>query len=408
MKRKKVNLRITETNLPKIERNAAGIGDYFNWDTELRGFGLRIRNGNRSWIFQYRYDGDDRRIRLGGPELSCNDARELARAESGKLSKARLGHGLDPAAEREVRRAEKKPVRANTFASVFPLYLEARRDSFVQTTYDALERYFNQHWSALHHLPLGDVTRADIAASLTVMTDKNGPAAANRARSSLSKLYAWAIGEGMCDNNPVIGTNKRPEKGPRERSLSDAELAKIWISAPNNDYGAILKLLLLTGCRRAEIGDLKWSEIDLETRTITLPGERTKNGQQHIVPLCDAAIAILNGIERRREYVFGRTRDGGFCAWSVYKRELDKLVNLDEWDVHDIRRTVRTGLGMLGVVPHICEAVLNHLPPKLIRTYDRNRYEVEKRSALDQWATHIKTVVAQASGANVTKLKRRP
>ena len=83
-------------------------------------------------------------------------------------------------------------------------------------------------------------------------------------------------------------------------------------------------------------------------------------------------------------------------------------MNLKEpWTVHDLRRTVRTGLGKLGVAPHIAEATLNHLPPKLIRTYDRNKYEAEKRSALDQWATHLKTIVAQATGANVTALKKK-
>ena len=82
-------------------------------------------------------------------------------------------------------------------------------------------------------------------------------------------------------------------------------------------------------------------------------------------------------------------------------------MNLKEpWTLHDLRRTVRTGLGKLGIAPHVAEAVLNHLPPKLIRTYDRNKYESEKRVALDQWATHLKTIVAQATGANVTPLRK--
>jgi integrase len=133
---------------------------------------------------------------------------------------------------------------------------------------------------------------------LTVITKKNGPIAANRARATLSKFYRWAIGEGLCDNNPVTGTNKRDENDPRERSLSDAEAAAVWLAAPDNDYGRILKLILLTGCRRTELGDLKWSEIDTEARTITLPRERTKNGQEHVVPLTDAALAIVNSITR--------------------------------------------------------------------------------------------------------------
>ena len=376
------------------------------WDKKLPGFGLRTRNGKRTWIFQYKLGKQNRRIKLGGPELTRDKARQLAQAEKGKLAAAKLGHGLDPAAEREKRRTEAKPHRA-AFASIIPIYLDARRAGIKDATYELQERYLNSHWKALHGLPLDGITRADVAASLTTIAKDSGPVAANRARSTLSKFYVWAIGEGLCDNNPVVGTNKRDENDPRERSLSNAETGAVWLGAADSDYGQILKLLLLTGCRRSEIGDLKWSELDTEARTITLPRERTKNHQQHIVPLSDAAMSILASIKHRdRDYVFGRTRAGGFSGWSKSKDDFDKVVKLKEpWTVHDLRRTVRTGLGELGIQPHIAEAVLNHIPPKLIRTYDRNKYESEKRAALDQWATHLKSVVAQATGANVTALR---
>jgi len=381
------------------------------WDTKLPGFGLRTRNGKRTWIFQYKFGDRHRRIKLGGPELSRDKARQLAQAEKGKLATAKLGHGLDPATLRDNTRAETQPrsKSAKAFASIIPIYLEARHDGLKPTTYEGQERHLNSHWKALHDLPLDCVTRADVAQSLTVIAKDSGPVSANRARSTLSKFYAWAIGEGLCEANPVIGTNLRDENDPRERSLSDTEVAGVWLSAPDNDYGRILKLILLTGCRRAEIGDLKWSEIDTDARTITLPRQRTKNGQEHVVPLSDSAMAILEGIERRdRDYLFGRRRAGGFCRWAKSKRAFDQTLKLKEpWIVHDLRRTVRTGLGKLGIQPHIAEATLNHLPPKLIRTYDRNSYEAEKRRALVQWATHLKTIVAQASGANVTALKKK-
>jgi integrase len=182
----------------------------------------------------------------------------------------------------------------------------------------------------------------------------------------------------------------------------------VWLAAPENDYGNIVKLLLLTGCRRDEIGSLRWSEINLESRIMVIDKARTKNGVEHIVPLPDAALSILQGIVRRenRDHVFG-VRNGGFSGWSKAKAALGKTVGIADWRLHDLRRTVRTGLGKLGVQPHVAEAVLNHLPPKLIRTYDRNTYEAEKRDALDKWATHLKTVVAQATGANVTALKKK-
>jgi integrase len=223
-------------------------------------------------------------------------------------------------------------------------------------------------------------------------------------------MFTWAIGEGLCDQNPVAGTNKQEENGPRERSLSDVEAAAVWLAAPENDYGRIVRLILLTGCRRKEISWLQWSEIDLKEKTITLPGERTKNKQTHVVPLSDLAVAILKDIPQRanRDFVFGVGR-GGYSGWARSKAEFDALVGLKDWTLHDLRRTVRTGLGKLGVQPHVAEAALNHLPPKLIRTYDRNTYAAEKRDALDKWAAHLTVAVAQATGANVTALKdKRP
>ena len=112
-------------------------------------------------------------------------------------------------------------------------------------------------------------------------------------------MFVWAIGEGLCEQNPVVGTNKLEENQPRERILVKpgenqiddwSEAAAIWRAAPNNDYGRIVQLLMLTGCRRDEIGSLQWPEIDLEARTITLPADRTKNGKEHIVPLSNAAL----------------------------------------------------------------------------------------------------------------------
>jgi integrase len=139
-------------------------------------------------------------------------------------------------------------------------------------------------------------------------------------------------------------------------------------------------LLILTLCRRDEIGSLESSEIETENHLIRLPPARTKNSQEHVVPLSDAAMSILGTINRRgdRELVFGSGK-GGYSGWSKSKKEFDELVPIKKpWTLHDLRRTGRTGLGILGVAPHVAEAVLNHLPPKLMRVYDKNRYEKEK------------------------------
>ena len=285
---------------------------------------------------------------------------------------------------------------------------KATQSEFRNRHYEATEYHLNTLWKRLHKLTLAAVNRATVAAQVRVIAKENGPVAANRARASLSAMFRWAIGEGLCEDNPVVGTNKQEENGPRERSLSDAETAAVWLAAPANDYGHIVRLILLTGCRRTELGDLQWPEIDLEARTITLPKERTKNGQEHTVPLCDAALEILKAIPRRegRDFVFG-AGEGGYSGWSKAKAALDKAAKLKEaWTLHDLRRTVRTGFGTLGVLPHVAEAALNHLPPKLIRTYDRNSYAKEIKAALDLWANHLAVAIAQANGANVTRLHK--
>src|SRR5262249_40584280 len=194
----------------------------------------------------------------------------------------------------------------------------------------------------------------------------------------------------------------------RSSTLLRCSVAVWWVAPQKND-GDIVDMLLLTGCRREEIGSLKWSEIDPAARTATIAKERTKNGTEFVVPLTDAAFKILQDVRRRddRDFVFGIARDRGFTGFAEAKAKIDKAADLKEaWRLQDRRRTVRTGLGKLGVQPHIAEAVLNPLPPKLIRTYDRKKYEPEKRAALEQWATHLKTVVAQATGANVEPLRK--
>jgi integrase len=130
--------------------------------------------------------------------------------------------------------------------------------------------------------------------------------------------------------------------------LSDDELRAVWNACGDDHYGRIVKLLALTGCRRDEIGGLRWSEVNLNAATITLPAERTKNGHRHVVPLAPAAVDILSTIERvvGRDFVFGQYGQG-FSGWADKKQKLGDSVG--SWVLHDLRRTFRTGLGKLGV-----------------------------------------------------------
>jgi integrase len=396
-------MKLTQANIDRFKL-PAGKSEHIEFDEAMPGFGLRVRKGDkrehRTFIAQYKIATQNRRITLGNvAKVTLDDARKEARKAFAKVA---LGH--DPANEKTAARK----AAAETLGALIEKYLASAKTSQRARTYEASEHHLNTLFAPLHRQAVTAISRATVAAQVRAIGMTNGPVAANRARASLSAMFRWAIAEGDIDQNPVVGTNKQEENGPRERSLSDAELAAVWIAAPDNDYGRIVQLLILTGCRRTEIGDLQWPEIDLEGRTITLPASRTKNGQPHTVPLSNAAATIIEGVTRRdgRDYVFGSGK-GGYSGWSKAKAALDDAAKLeDEWTLHDLRRTVRTGFGRLGIQPHIAEAALNHLPPKLIRTYDRNTYADEIKDALDKWAGHIKVALANAEGANVTSLRK--
>jgi integrase len=235
-----------------------------------------------------------------------------------------------------------------------------------------------------------------VALELSKMIRKNGSAAAAKARTALSAFYVWAMGEGIAEANPVIGSNK-PDDGPsRDRVLTDAELAAIWRNV-SGTYGAIVRLLILTGCRREEIGGLRWTEIDSKEWVIRLPSERVKNGRAHDVPLTDAAWSILQEQPVTGEHVFGRAATG-FSTWSQGKEGLDERLgdSVAPWRLHDVRRSVATRMADLGIMPHVIEAVLNHQSGHKrgpAGVYNRSRYEREVRAALALWADHIRTLV---------------
>jgi integrase len=210
-------------------------------------------------------------------------------------------------------------------------------------------------------------------------------------------MFAWIMKEGVVlpRGNPAAFTNKRAEQ-PRDRVLSNTELKLVWWAVNDDDYGRIVKLLILTGARAEEISGLQWSEID--NGSINLPGSRTKNKRAHVVPLTEPAKAIIASMERgKRTNVFGRD-DSGFYGWSKCKTRLDQKLGdaVAPWRIHDLRRSAVTHMAELGVQPHIIEAVINHASghkASVAGIYNRATYDKEKREALNLWAEHVMALV---------------
>ena len=362
-----------------------GKKDAIIFDENLAGFGLRVRaGGSRNWIVQYELSShQQRRLTIGSIKVfSPEEARKIAREI---LAKARLGQ--DP--QDEKREADEQAKL--TLKSIFDRYLAEKSPKLRPRTQREVDRYLLKHWKPLHRMPIHQIERRHVAAHL------GGPAtAAGRARSTLSAVFAWAITEGLVDVNPVIGTRKPDEDArPRDRVLDNAELTAVWRACGDDDYGKIVKLLILTGCRRQEIGSMAWSELDRERGTWTCPSERTKNKRAHSLALPAAAWAVLETVEPRDgvDCLFGRKGEG-FKGWPAAKQPLDQRAGIAPWVLHDVRRSVATGMADLGVLPHVIEAVLIvGFRQGVAGVYNKSAYEREVRAALALWSDHLRSLI---------------
>jgi integrase len=242
---------------------------------------------------------------------------------------------------------------------------------------------------------------------------------ADRARVALSGFFGWAVELGLMDQNPTNDLKTQALTKSRERTLTEAELLEVWRACEGmGEFGSIVKLLILTGQRRAEIGDLAWSEVDLDKHLVELPPRRVKNNRHHLVPLAKQAYAIIEKIPRNdgRDLMFGRGA-GGFAGWSKSKRELDVKVTaarkfagisrpMAGWVLHDLRRCFVTHVSERNFgQPHAIEAVVNHLGAAksgIAGVYNKASYLTEKREILQRWADHLVRLVIQTSArANI-------
>lgn len=396
------------------------------FDDDVKGFGVRIKaTGARSYVMCWKIGGDHRRVTIGSVgDVDFGKAKDRA-----KDIKAAVRLGNDPAAEIKMAKLD----AAQTFEGTVKPFLDTLRERYRPRAFKEIERHLTKHASDLNKRPVARITRHDVAAVLEAVTKDSGAITANRVRTSLSTFYSWAIQRGHAELNPVIGTARHDEQS-RERVLTPSELRLVWNAAGDDDYGAIIKLLALTGQRESEIGSLCRSEI--HEALIILPPERTKNGKAHVVPLSPLALTIIPKQEQGsdRDLIFGRG-EGGFSGWSKCKERLDERITkanggkaIPHWTLHDLRRSFATyaGGGLpahmleklpkpqkelatgLGIQPHVVEAILNHIGAHkagVAQVYNRSTYEKEKREALEAWASHLQVIIAATD--NVTPMPRK-
>jgi integrase len=382
-----------------------GKNDLIVFDDDLRGFALRVRRGAgdriiRNWMIAYRASGHQRRMIVG-------DATILTAAQARTKAKKLLAEvelGGDPQGDRRGERVRSEV----TLRTTIDRFLVARKDAKPNTMrmYQnsllgplgrrALRDGQKPYLAALHDMPLHKIDRRHVSDCLLDVAQKSGQPTAKMLRALLSGLFTWAMTMGLIEANPIVGAFKPEKSTGRDRVLSGEELASIWNAFDDDDYGKIVKLLICTGCRRGEIAQLCWSEIDLDKGTLTIPKERSKNGRAITLPITPLMMDIVNSVYRREgvDHLFGKR---GFTDWSWSKSELDKRLQLQPWRIHDLRRTVATRMAEdLHIQPHIIETILNHQgghKAGVAGIYNKALYTKDVRAAMLMWSDHIMALV---------------
>jgi integrase len=402
-------------------------------------------SGHRSWAMRFRrVDGKPGKLTLGPVDLSGREIKgdpeigqplslPAARQLAASIHRERaLGQDViaDHRARRHRQRAELKDLAENTFGALVRRFVDEHartktrrwRDSAMMLglryPLDGGEPTVNrrglaERWAAR---PARSIDGHDVyivldeahRVAVPGVIPHNPSLSEARARglyAALSSFFGWALRHRWVDSNPCANVWKPPPSPARDRTLNPDEILRLWracdvIPVP---YGAATKVLLLTGSRLNEVSAMERSELSADGSVWTIPGSRTKNRKNHVVPLPPLAQQILASVPRTNDrFVFSRNGVGPITGWSGAKHELDTAMGegVPPFVLHDLRRTVVTGMAELGVRVDVIERAINHVSGTrggVAGVYNRSELLPERREALERWARHIAGLVSPAS-----------
>jgi len=399
--------------------------DVWDENPKVPGFGIRVSpNGKKTWTLVYRFQGAPRRLSLGRyPVITLSTARDHARK-----ALAAIVNGTDPALEKKERQAasvaKRRQDQDGAFGKIAERFIaEYAKPNNRERTWKhddwILKKHVLPFWKAK---PVREITRADVKALLQrpIERDGNGAVASggyvsNRIRACLSKLFAWAIEEDLCDHNVIRDVKRLGKERPSDRVLSSEEIRTLWQKLDSLDgrAQAFFKLALLTGARPGEVRGATWSEIDFDGAVWSLPSDRTKTHQPRRIPLSPTAGKVLR--ERKAaagesSFVFsGEGAISGVAILTSIKFGASALREACgfEFAPRDIRRTVATNIASMGVRREVVRAILGHVDSSVTgRHYDKYSYEPEARAALDKWDRAL-TKIVTGQTAKVVKFPAR-
>jgi integrase len=401
-------------------------------DTGKPGLYLVVQpSGRKSWAVRYRRrsDGKPRKYTLDGfPSLA--KAHRLAQDVLDQVAE-----GNDPAAAKIVEKRQRETGDPSDIEALFieflrrhnrkkngqPIKESSKRQTagylglkldkegkWIRTGNGVLKRWRGR--------TVESITKGDVLALMDDMVE-DAPISANRTLAALRTFFGWCIKRDKLDRSPCAGIDDpAPEEG-RERPLSDVELVALWkaVDAMGGPFGRMVQLLILTGCRRDEVRKAHWREFDLEQRKWLIPGVRTKNGHDHLVPLSDAAVEVVQSLPRHKgsDLLFTATGATPVSNLSRLTNKLRAAVAKEtgqpekKWNVHDLRHTLKTWMQGARIAKDVRNAVQNHSDGDMDEHYGHHTFEAEKRDALDRWARHVLGLVEGKTPDNVIPMSAR-
>jgi integrase len=381
-------------------------------------------SGAHGWALRYRINRKTRKFTLvcdadptGKSLAEVGVMLTAARSEAAALLH-RIEQGIDPAAEQRAAAAAetRQPVETDSVEAQVAQFLElhAKRKTRPITYQNTAGIFNNKVVPAWRGRSVYELRRRDAIALVDAIAASGHGVMANRALTALSRFGTWLVRRDVLTVSPFAGIERPHKETARERTLSSAEFTALWAACADEPlFGPFIRVLMLTGCRRGEAAGMRWSEIDTERRLWLLPSTRTKNKRPHVIPLAPLAWDTITNMPRLAgDFVFSVDGTRPIAGFHHIKTRLDAKLNFAQpWTLHDVRRSVASGLQRLGTRVELIEKTLNHVSGSyrgIVGTYQRDQLLEERRAALANWATHIESlVIGQPAPDKVVQLHGR-
>lgn len=382
------------------------------YDIAFPGFSLRVgTSGQKTFTLMYRYEGRQRRLKIGRYGLGGLTLAE-ARDKAGQALQ-QLEKGHDPSVIWGTERQEN--LRAPTIEVLVEVYLERHAKRHKRSWKEDQRILEKDVIPCLGKRKAKDIKRRDIIKLLDDIVDRDAPIAANRTLAVTRAMFNWAISRDIVETNPCHMIKAPGKETKRDRVLSVAEIHTFWLKLDSANMApvtrTILRLQLLYALRANEVAVAKWDEFDFDTGWWTIPAERSKNKLDHRVPLTDLGIGLIQDHPRVSDYVFPTFKRnpgelGPMSKWGLSHAMQNNLEHfgIAPFTPHDLRRTASTHIHGMGVSPYIVDKILNHTDHTVRAVYDRYSYDKEKRQTLEAWEYRLKEIVYGEETRNVINI----